>query len=64
MTRPRDAFEARGLTPEQRRIAELLITRAFQIQEEAEDGLSVREAVRLAAVQLGLEPPERTDDDA
>lgn len=63
MTRPRDPFESRGLTAEQRELAHRLMDRAFKIQEEAEDGLSVCEAVRLAAVQLGLEPPERTDDD-
>jgi hypothetical protein len=64
MTYRSDRFEARGLTPEQRQLAERLMERAFKIQEEAEDGLSVQEAVRLAAVQLGLEPPERTDDHA
>ncbi|MFD5697488.1 hypothetical protein [Streptomyces lasiicapitis] len=53
--RPRG--RTRTLTPEQLALADDLHTRALAIRAASEDGLSIREAVDLAAVQLGLEPP-------
>jgi hypothetical protein len=46
-----------GLTPEQLSLAEDLHVRALALRAASEDGLSIREAVELAAVQLGLEGP-------
>ncbi|MFD5798642.1 hypothetical protein ACFWIO_34950 [Streptomyces diastatochromogenes] len=46
-----------ALTPEQLALADDLHTRALALRAASEDGLSIREAVALAAVQLGLEPP-------
>ncbi|MGW3196274.1 hypothetical protein ACWDBD_17145 [Streptomyces sp. NPDC001118] len=45
------------LTPEQLALADDLHTRALALRAASEEGLSIREAVALAAVQLGLEPP-------
>ena len=53
--RPRG--RARDLTPEQQALAEDLHIRALAIRAASEEGLSIREAVALAAVQLGLEAP-------
>ncbi|MFE9222390.1 hypothetical protein ACFYN3_39590 [Streptomyces lavendulae] len=51
----------RNLKDPQRELAERLAARAARLRAEAGrdggDGLSVAEAVALAAVQLGLEPP-------
>lgn len=49
------------LTPEQLALADDLHTRALALRAASEEGLSIREAVALAAVQLGLEPP-RTEE--
>lgn len=46
-----------ALTPEQLALADDLHTRALALRAASEDGISIREAVELAAVQLGLEPP-------
>jgi hypothetical protein len=46
------------LTPEQLALADDLHTRALALRAASEDGISIREAVTLAAVQLGLEPPQ------
>ena len=46
-----------GLTPEQLALADDLHTRALALRAASEDGISIREAVALAAVQLGLEAP-------
>lgn len=46
-----------ALTPEQLALADDLHTRALALRAASEDGLSIRDAVALAAVQLGLEPP-------
>lgn len=56
------------LTPEQQALADDLHVRALALRAASEDGLSIREAVALAAVQLGLEGPtvavtEVSDDD-
>jgi hypothetical protein len=51
-----------GLTPEQLALADDLHTRALALRAASEDGLSIREAVTLAAVQLGVEPPRTTDE--
>jgi hypothetical protein len=48
------------LTPEQQSLAEDLHVRALALRAASEDGISIREAVALAAVQLGLEPPRET----
>ncbi|WP_406418345.1 hypothetical protein [Streptomyces sp. NBC_01614] len=53
--RPRGRL--RDLTPEQLALADDLHTRALALRAASEDGLSIREAVHLAAVQLGLEAP-------
>lgn len=57
-----------GLTPEQQAIAEDLHVRALALRAASEEGLSIRDAVALAAVQLGMEAPqpdieEAQDDD-
>jgi hypothetical protein len=57
--RPRG--RARALTPEQQVLAEDLHIRALAIRAASEEGLSIREAVALAAVQLGLEAPHPED---
>lgn len=49
---------AGGLTPAQLALADDLHTRALALRAASEDGLSIRDAVNLAAVQLGLEAPE------
>ena len=54
--RPRG--RVRDLTPEQLALADDLHTRALALRAASEDGISIREAVTLAAVQLGLEPPQ------
>jgi len=59
--RPRG--RARTLTPEQQDLAEDLHIRALAIRAASEEGLSIREAVALAAVQLGLEPPRETGEE-
>lgn len=53
--RPRGRL--RDLTPEQLALADDLHTRALALRAASEEGLSIREAVTLAAIQLGLEPP-------
>lgn len=54
--RPRGRL--RDLTPEQLALADDLHTRALALRAASEEGLSIREAVALAAVQLGLEAPQ------
>lgn len=54
--RPRG--RARSLTPEQQALADDLHVRALAIRTASEGELSIREAVQLAAVQLGLESPQ------
>lgn len=51
------------LTPEQQALAEDLHVRALALRAASEDGLSIREAVALAAVQLGLEAPQTITDE-
>lgn len=46
-----------GLTPEQQALAEDLHVRALALRAASEDGLSIREAVDLAAFQLGMSAP-------
>lgn len=60
--RPRG--RARDLTPEQLALADDLHTRALAIRAACEEGLSIREAVALAAIQLGLEPPRDAGESA
>jgi hypothetical protein len=42
------------MTDEQRAIAATLQRRALDLQNQSEDGLSVCDAVELAAIQLGM----------
>lgn len=49
--------ETGGLTPAQLALADDLHTRALALRAASEEGLSIREAVDLAAFQLGLEAP-------
>ncbi|MDK1473656.1 hypothetical protein QNO07_09510 [Streptomyces sp. 549] len=59
-SRPTAAHRRTGrgaLTPEQQALAEDLHVRALALRAASEDGMSIREAVALAAVQLGVEPP-------
>jgi DNA-binding MarR family transcriptional regulator len=44
----------RALTPEQQRLADRLQERAERLMADAEEGMSIREAVEFAAVQLGI----------
>jgi hypothetical protein len=46
-----------ALTPEQLALADDLHTRALALRAASDGGLSIRGAVHLAAVQLGLEAP-------
>ncbi|MDT0306158.1 hypothetical protein RM780_04170 [Streptomyces sp. DSM 44917] len=46
------------LTPEQQRIADDLHVRALALRTASDGELSISDAVALAAVQLGLEPPQ------
>lgn len=48
----------RVLPPEQQALADELTARATALRDGSDGELSVREAVALAAVQLGLELPE------
>jgi hypothetical protein len=43
-------------------VADDLHTRALALRAASEEGLSIREAVDLAAAQLGMQPP-RTEED-
>ena len=48
--------------PEQLALADDLHTRALALRAASEDGISIREAVALAAVQLGLEPAHAPEE--
>ncbi|WP_328632051.1 hypothetical protein [Streptomyces sp. NBC_00356] len=64
-TRPERAHRRTGpgaLTPAQLALADDLHTRALALRAASEDGLSIRDAVHLAAVQLGLETPQYDDE--
>lgn len=50
--------KARDLTPKQLELADELHMRAAAIRLASDGELSIREAVDLAAVQLGLEAPQ------
>ncbi|MGW2223861.1 hypothetical protein [Streptomyces formicae] len=52
----------RNLSPDKLALADDLHTRALALRAASEDGLSIRDAVHLAAVQLGLEAPTEGDD--
>ncbi|MGK5730211.1 hypothetical protein [Streptomyces sp. URMC 124] len=54
--RPRG--RVRGLTPEQQELADDLHVKALAIRAASDGELSIRDAVHLAAVQLGLEAPQ------
>jgi hypothetical protein len=53
-----------GLTPEQLALADDLHTRALALRAASEEGLSIREAVDLAAVQLGMQPPRANGEES
>ncbi|MFI1928311.1 hypothetical protein [Streptomyces sp. NPDC020377] len=64
-TRPEKPHRRTGpgcLTPEQLALADDLHTRALALRAASEDGISIREAVALAAVQLGLEPAHAPEE--
>lgn len=44
----------RTLTPEEQHLAEQIHRRAERLRAGSEDGLSIRQAVELAAVQMGV----------
>ncbi|MFE4867675.1 hypothetical protein [Streptomyces sp. NPDC056682] len=46
------------LTPEQQALADDLHCRALALRAASDGELSIREAVELAAIQLGLEAPQ------
>jgi hypothetical protein len=54
----------RQLTPQQQVLAEDLHMRAAALRAAADDGMSIREAIDLAAVQLGLEAPDFSNDES
>ncbi|MEV5944658.1 hypothetical protein [Streptomyces sp. NPDC051994] len=54
--RPRG--KVRDLTPEQLALADELHVRALALRAASDGELSIREAVDLAAIQLGLEAPQ------
>lgn len=62
--RQREKTNQWTLTPEQLALADDLHTRALALRAASEDGISIREAVALAAIQLGLEPPRATEEEA
>ena len=65
-TRPEKPHRRTGpgcLTPEQLALADDLHTRALALRAASEDGISIREAVALAAIQLGLEPPVSREEE-
>lgn len=43
-----------ALTPEQQDIAQRLQERAARLMADADEGMSIRDAVEFAAVQLGI----------
>ena len=47
-----------SLSPQQQEIADDLHVRALALRAASDGELSIRDAVALAAVQLGLEPPQ------
>ncbi|MBW1603430.1 DNA cytosine methyltransferase [Streptomyces sp. JJ66] len=60
-SRPPAAHRRTGrgaLTPQQQALAEDLHVRALALRAASEDGMPIREAVALAAVQLGVEPSQ------
>ncbi|MEU5900628.1 hypothetical protein [Streptomyces venezuelae] len=63
-TRPIPAHRRKGagaLNPAQLALADDLHTRALALRAASDGDLSIREAVHLAAVQLGLEAPTPED---
>ena len=44
----------RLLTPEEQHLAEQIHRRAERLRAGSEDGLSIRQAVELAAIQMGV----------
>lgn len=52
------------LTPEQQALAEDLLVRALALRAASDGELSIREAIDLAAAQLGLETPHSTPERA
>lgn len=62
--RGRNRGRLRNLTPEQQELADELHVRALAIRAASEGGVSITDAVHLAAVQLGLEAPQTTAEEA
>lgn len=51
-----DKPKRRTLSPRTQRLADEIQARAMELRDASEEGLSIREAVALAAVQLGMAP--------
>lgn len=51
-----DKPKRRTLSPRAQRVADEIQARALELRDASEEGLSIREAVALAAVQLGMAP--------
>lgn len=51
-----DKPKRRTLSPRAQRVADEIQARAMELRDNSEEGLSIREAVALAAVQLGMAP--------
>ena len=51
-----DKPKRRTLPPRRQRLADEIQARAMELRDNSEEGLSIREAVALAAVQLGMAP--------
>lgn len=61
---PRSRRRRPRLTDEQQRLADDLHVRALAIRAASDGEVSIRDAVHLAAVQLGLEAPQNDTDEA
>lgn len=56
-----EASRRRGLTGREQKLADELERRATELRANSEEGLSIREAVALAAVQIGMSPESEID---
>lgn len=54
--------KARDLTPQQQAMADDLHIRALALRTASDGELSIREAIDLAAVQLGYEAPQTSTE--
>lgn len=61
---PTRRMRGRVLSPEQQEMADDLHVRALALRAASDGELSIRDAVHLAAVQLGLEAPQTDTEPA